>query len=378
MLFAIPSLLLLVGHQAQAGRETGNGGDAIALEFKAAAIQVYTAINAGQTPAFPEVNMRDFQRALDETGLVVVDQVFIKGVEKDAANFPDKKLIEISRTRWLSVSSRYDRKLALVFHEYLGIMGIADSDYAISSRLLKSPTTNMTNAGPQNFSASCEKGPITLASECYPQIGIHIRGRYDEAKDCATSVAMSQCLNAGLLNCAFQGADNGVALGNQCRVSAYVTGTKLSNGGMQAINPVIVALRESFARAKTPTAGDLKIGHPWRCKSFISAGSTDSASDSPPLLFSLVGQFVKNVSPDKMPSETSPVFYSFSSSALAGSTPGNGVLTAYYTAIKVNADGNLIGEQSWLMSGDTTVTAQLFPAAIYNSSYFANTYFTCD
>ncbi len=371
--FNIPSLLILMAIPAQAGRETGNGGDAIAIEFKTTALQVVAAINAGQTPMFPEVSTRLLQTAIGETKLTVKDHVFVNGAEKDAANYPAQKLIEISRTRWLSDSSR---KQALVFHEYLGIMGVDDSNYAISSRLLNSLATPFAYAGPQNFSASCERGPIRLASECYPQFGVHIRDRYDEARDCATSIALSQCSSAGLSNCTFQSADNGTAIGNQCSVKVYVAGTKLNSGGVTPSNPIIISLRDSFSRAKAPTTADLKIGYRWSCKTFIAAGPTDDAFDKPPILFSLFGSFVKNVSPEKTTSDTSPIFYSFSSSSLSGSTPLSSTITQFY-AIRVEANGNLVGEQSWLDTGGSA-TARLFPAALYDPSYSALSYFTCN
>lgn len=74
---------------------------------------------------------------LFKTLVSTVGEVRLHGRDLDAANFPELKLIIVSRSRWLQLSGDYNRKKSLVLHEYLGILKIDDSNYSISGRMIK-------------------------------------------------------------------------------------------------------------------------------------------------------------------------------------------------------------------------------------------------
>ena len=122
---------------AHAGRETGNGGDSVAQEFVTIERQIVRDLRAGQSQYFPEVNIQELARATDTTAVKSVDSIDVKGFALDAQNYPELKMIVVNRKTWLAMGSDYTKKRALVFHEYLGILGVEKSEtYAISGRLL--------------------------------------------------------------------------------------------------------------------------------------------------------------------------------------------------------------------------------------------------
>lgn len=57
--------------------------------------------------------------------------------ERDAINFPQQSLIKVSRVRFNCYATQSDRMRRLVLHEYLGLIGVEDSDYGFSNSLLK-------------------------------------------------------------------------------------------------------------------------------------------------------------------------------------------------------------------------------------------------
>jgi hypothetical protein len=83
------------------------------------------------------VDVVEFRRVIKDTLVTSIDRVFVGGVEKDMANYPDLVRIDISRSRFPQIP-RDARLKALVLHEYLGIMRVDDLGYRISSRLYKS------------------------------------------------------------------------------------------------------------------------------------------------------------------------------------------------------------------------------------------------
>ncbi len=117
-------------------RDVGNGGDAIVLEFMNLGRQVAKDIRLEAEQLFPEFAIDELEDALARTKVVSVERALLNGVEKDAINYPRQKLIEVSSTRWLARTRSPEQQQALVFHEYLGIMGVDDGDFSVSGRLL--------------------------------------------------------------------------------------------------------------------------------------------------------------------------------------------------------------------------------------------------
>lgn len=122
------------------GQATGNGGDSIAMEFNAigeviAKTLETTPVLAGK---FPEVNPADLRAVLPTVIVRGVDEILCDqlGNEKTAINYVEggKKYIKVRRAEYNALPTLLRQRL--VFHEYLGVMGLEKSDdYRISSRL---------------------------------------------------------------------------------------------------------------------------------------------------------------------------------------------------------------------------------------------------
>lgn len=83
---------------------------------------------------FPEVPIANLKAAANRVRLIVREKTFANGVETDATN-NGSDLIELNGSRWQKIVDR-DRRLALIFHEILGLIGLEKDNYSISSRLL--------------------------------------------------------------------------------------------------------------------------------------------------------------------------------------------------------------------------------------------------
>lgn len=124
-----------LGFNGSAGGIDAGGGDAYAAEFVGLAHQlVDMATELEDSP----VDADELKAAIRETEVQTLDKVFLNGIEKDAVNFPSRKLIELSRSRWDEIQDDVLRRYRLVLHEYLGILKMNDEDYQISSKFINS------------------------------------------------------------------------------------------------------------------------------------------------------------------------------------------------------------------------------------------------
>jgi hypothetical protein len=126
---------------AWAGASSGGGGDAYALEFTAIARYLVTDLEnwAPSRMILTSPQLLMVRKAIDQVRIVTLDHVFLIGAEVDAVNHPSEKVIELNRSRWDQLKGReqLDMKLALVFHEYMSVVGIPDSRYRFSSDFFK-------------------------------------------------------------------------------------------------------------------------------------------------------------------------------------------------------------------------------------------------
>jgi hypothetical protein len=102
----------------------GNGGDVFVDRFTSTARNldlILMQVRSKEPNFCPEA--KDFGQAVKETQVRSVPFVIIDGYEHDARNFSDRKLIEISRKRQIELVDDLGL-LIILFHEYLGIMGI--------------------------------------------------------------------------------------------------------------------------------------------------------------------------------------------------------------------------------------------------------------
>ena len=128
----IISILISLG--AQAGTRDSGGGDAIALDFIATAVNIGSWLD-GNSSDVPGLDAAHFKNKLANLNLSTTDKVLlIDGIEKDAVNYPAQVKIIVNRARWSKIASKY-QKTSLVLHEFLGIMGINDTLYSVSAKI---------------------------------------------------------------------------------------------------------------------------------------------------------------------------------------------------------------------------------------------------
>ncbi|MEK2690389.1 hypothetical protein [Bdellovibrio sp. GT3] len=134
MRLLLSACLILLSLAAQAGpRVVGNGGDHVSLEFVELARQVYYKILYSEHKDF---DVDSLEAAIASTKIQSTDeQLILDGVPKDAINYPSQKRIIFNRKAWSQMN--LELRSLLVLHEYLGVMGINDSTYSVSTRLLQ-------------------------------------------------------------------------------------------------------------------------------------------------------------------------------------------------------------------------------------------------
>jgi hypothetical protein len=141
---------LIVGAQnpclARGGMDSG-GGDTFAMEFVAIGHQALDYLVGIEKLDRPDalkglVNLDSLRGALSQTQIETRERVYLGTEEKDAINIPSESKIILSRSRWAALRPAHESKLAIVLHEYLGIIGLADSAYEISHKFLARLTTH--------------------------------------------------------------------------------------------------------------------------------------------------------------------------------------------------------------------------------------------
>lgn len=120
------------------GGNVGNGGDPIALEFLQNANKVIEDVFS-DLRSYPEVKNVDLRATLQKIKVVITEETLWVEVDgrkqvSTAVNFPATNTVVINRALWYKIATR-ERKLSLVFHEILGLVGLEKSgDYSISQR----------------------------------------------------------------------------------------------------------------------------------------------------------------------------------------------------------------------------------------------------
>lgn len=132
------------------GKDTGNGGDGYTIEFAGLAQSVLKHWDELEIAGNLGITKERFEFAIQETEVhSTVESLHVGDFEVDAKNYPfcDEGLnprpahcglIVINRARWDAMGGDVLRKTALVFHEYLGALGMNrqrfDDFYEVSAR----------------------------------------------------------------------------------------------------------------------------------------------------------------------------------------------------------------------------------------------------
>lgn len=121
------------------GTEVGNGGDSVAQEFITLGYRIAGSLMQGPIEGVDSVKLLS---VVTTTKVMSRDNLVLNGAPVTAINYPSSKVIEVDINRWNRTKSFMTRAY-LVLHEYLWIMGIDDTNYKVSHKLVlgQLPTT---------------------------------------------------------------------------------------------------------------------------------------------------------------------------------------------------------------------------------------------
>ncbi len=140
------------------GFDVGNGGDRYAGEFVEIGEEIVETLIHSPRAGIDSTAMLE---AIRKTKVVSKDSLELDGKAIDAINYPlaTPPRIEVNRDAWDRMKWRRHDKIFLVMHEYLGILGVDDSNYQISRRTDKASVCERTDqvrrALENEFKKSC-------------------------------------------------------------------------------------------------------------------------------------------------------------------------------------------------------------------------------
>ena len=143
LIAAITLFLLSACTEQKLEQKDSNGGSGVESEFVEAAKSLIQRLK--QKP-IEGVDVTAFEAVVAQSKIVIKKDLDLRGRSVDAINYPALKLIEVSVSRWNSLANTPWVKLQLVFHEYLGLLGIDDTNYRVSRNILSSDACNRSAA----------------------------------------------------------------------------------------------------------------------------------------------------------------------------------------------------------------------------------------
>ena len=137
LIISLSLILSLHSSRVEAADHVGNGGDDYAIEFVGTAYEVLETL---LYYPIKDVDPNQFLNAIRNTEINSKDKLFNGKYEVDALNYPklNPAKIEISRNGWDRLDNELERRMLLVFHEYLGILQIDDGNYRLTQEFRKS------------------------------------------------------------------------------------------------------------------------------------------------------------------------------------------------------------------------------------------------
>lgn len=118
----------------------GNGGDYLSSEFIARGHKIYDYLRKGNLILSRE-DLQEFADALPNTPVESTDEPLYdhNHIQVDARTIDNPnglgKMIQLYRPRWTDYHIRQSNVYKLVFHEYLWVLGLDDTNYRISNNL---------------------------------------------------------------------------------------------------------------------------------------------------------------------------------------------------------------------------------------------------
>jgi len=111
---------------------TRGGGDALELEFTQIGRRIHQSFEQRLPEVLAALDLSALKSVIKTAEVESTDEkLFVNGKEVSAVNIPSENRILVYRTAWNQIRNTHT-KVALVLHEYLGLLGEADSKYEIS------------------------------------------------------------------------------------------------------------------------------------------------------------------------------------------------------------------------------------------------------
>ncbi len=205
-------LLMSISCFAKGGGDVGNGGDGYSLEFVSFGQSLIRHWDELQLSSTLRISKEAFSSALAKAHVYsTADALFVGQVEVDAKNYPfcEEKnpnpsvpcgQILINRIRWDVLMRDPVRKMALVLHEYLGVLGVNgqrfDDFYEVTSQALEPIRTIFSNQRRVNLNFACtiegwdakSNRPYVITevdtyTESSPRVGFSAKQKNDGAFD---------------------------------------------------------------------------------------------------------------------------------------------------------------------------------------------------
>jgi len=136
--------VLIFASSVHAGGEHSGGGEYRGLQFKGIGYALVDLLRGAKNVPneIARLNFNRLKRTIDETGVECTDELLrpspngkiVPTLIKDALNTPSRKVIRFNLDSWDMIPEG-SRRTALVLHEYLGVMGVEDSDYRVSRHI---------------------------------------------------------------------------------------------------------------------------------------------------------------------------------------------------------------------------------------------------
>lgn len=132
---ALSTSISALAASSAGGIDRGNGGDEYSQEFVAIG---YELVESLMKEPLAGVDAKALLQAVEGTKVISTSQrLILRGQEVSAINDPmaSPPTILLNQSAWKRMEQEKHKQVFLAFHEYLGILGINDSNYQVSLRL---------------------------------------------------------------------------------------------------------------------------------------------------------------------------------------------------------------------------------------------------
>lgn len=136
-------MFALAGPAFAGPREVGNGGDSIANDFRRIGKELVYRLRSSYPVGMRPVDLDALEKKVLGADIEPTDEeLVVDGIKKTAKNYRGRNLIQVNRARWISDADPR-RTVALVLHEFHGLIDDQDLKGAISDYFLSQPALSL-------------------------------------------------------------------------------------------------------------------------------------------------------------------------------------------------------------------------------------------